>query len=353
MRRLSGFMALTMVAGFLALAAPANASVTFWVHHGQSIQAAINAAHHGDRIVVTHGVYREALQLRKDDITLEGHHAVIVPPEHAPNRLCTQFGLSGICVLAKEVDPTTGVVEAPVSGDHISGFTIRGFDGFGIMTYGSQWTVIRHNRAFNNADYGITSFNSSHNSFIDNVATGASEAGFYFGDSPQADAVIHGNVSHDNQFGFFIRDASHGVIRDNRSYENCIGTLFLAGAPGPASDWTYTHNRVWDNDKACPANPDEGSPPLSGIGVLLAGSDHVRVVRNWIARNHPGGPTPAAAGIAVITSIAAPFAPVDNLVKHNVILHNSPLDVIYDGTGSGNRFVDNLCATSTPAGICH
>jgi nitrous oxidase accessory protein NosD len=350
MRRLSGFMALTMVAGFLALAAPANASETIWVHHGQSIQAAIDAAHHGDRIVVLKGVYHEALQIRKDDITLEGHDAVIVPPEHAPNRLCTQLGLSGICVLAKEVD-ATGAVITPVSGDHISGFTIRGFPSNGIIAYGSQWIVERHNRALNNDEYGIVNFVSSHNKVIDNVATGAGEAGFYYGDSPNAQALIHGNVSHDNEFGYFIRNSVHGTIRGNKSYENCIGTLILAGAPGPVSDWTYAHNRVWDNDKACAAT--EEAPPLSGIGLLLSGSDHVRVVHNWITGNHPKGPTPISGGVVVITSIAAPVAPVDNLVKHNVILHNAPFDVIYDGTGSGNHFVDNWCATSTPAGICH
>jgi nitrous oxidase accessory protein NosD len=351
MRRLSGFMALTMVAGFLALAAPANASGTIWVHHGQSIQAAIDAAHHGDRIVVLPGVYHEALQIRKDDITLEGHHAVIVPPEHAPNRLCTQLGLSGICVLAKDVDPATGAVITPVSGDRISGFTIRGFPANGIIAYGSQWIVERHNRALNNDEYGIVNFVSSHNKVIDNEATGAGEAGFYYGDSPNAQALIHGNVSHDNEFGFFIRNSVHGTIRGNKSYENCIGAFILAGAPGPASHWTFAHNKVWDNDKACAAT--EEAPPLSGIGLLLSGSDHVRVVHNRITGNHPKGPSPISGGVVLITSVAAPVAPVDNLVKHNVILHNAPFDVIYDGTGSDNRFVDNRCASSTPAGICH
>jgi nitrous oxidase accessory protein NosD len=352
MRRLSGFLALTMVAAFLVVAAgPASASETIWVHHGQSIQKAINRAHHGDTIVVKHGVYHEALQIRKDDITLRGHHAVIVPPAHAPNRVCTLLGLSGICILAKDLDTQTGAVITPVSGVHVSGFTIRGFPSNGIIAYGSQWTVERHNRAFDNDEYGIVNFVSSHNRVIDNVATGAGEAGFYYGDSPHAYAVIHGNRSHDNELGFFIRNSVHGTIKGNKSYENCVGTLMLAGAPGPLSHWTYKHNKVWDNDKVCAATDE--APPLSGVGVLMSGTDHVRVIHNWINGNHPKGPSAVSGGLVLITSIAAPVAPFDNLVKHNVIRGNKPLDVIYDGTGHGNRFVHNWCASSTPAGICH
>jgi parallel beta-helix repeat protein len=321
------------------------------VRHGQSIQAAVNHAHPGDTIVVRHGVYHEAVQIRKNNITLRGHHAVIVPPAQAPDTLCAQIGLAGICVLAKGVDPVTGAVSIPVRGVHISGFTIRDFPAFGILAYGSHGIVIKHNHAYNNAGYGIVSFVSSHNKFLDNVATGAEEAGFYYGDSPHADALIHGNVSHDNALGFFLRNASHGVVRGNKSYENCVGLLVLAGAPGPAGHWTLKHNNITDNDRVCAAN--EEAPPLSGIGVLLSGSNHVRVLHNWINDNHPKGDTVASGGVLVMTSIADPsFLPHHNLVKHNVIRRNKPYDVFYDGTGSHNRFPDNWCGVSVPEHIC-
>jgi parallel beta-helix repeat protein len=350
MRRVSGLLVVTLVAGLLAFAGPANASETIWVHHGQSIQAAVHRAHPGDKIVVLAGEYHQTVQIRKNDITLRGRHAVIVPPS-SPHNFCTQvLGPSGICFLAPQLDTATGAVITPLQGGRVSGFTVRGFDGNGIMAYGTHGVVIRHNRALDNAEYGVVSFVSSHNKFIDNEATGAGEAGFYYGDSPNADAYIHGNTAHDNLFGIFIRNSMHGVVSDNDSYENCIGTLFLAGAPGPDSYWTYKYNHVWDNDKACPGN--EEAPPLSGIGVLLSGTDHVRVVHNWIKGNHPTGPSPISGGVIVITSIAAPVAPVDNEVEHNVIRGNKPFDIVYDGTGSGNDFADNWCALSVPAGLC-
>lgn len=353
--KVSGFIALAMVAGLLAVGVPANAREhrTIWVHHGQSIQKAVNRAHPGDRIIVLDGVYHQSVLIRKNNLTLIGRHAVIKPPAQAPDNLCTlAFGPSGICVIAKDVDPNTGEVFTYVRNVRISGFTVRDFEAMGIAAYGSKHVVVRHNRALNNGEYGVVSFNSSGNRYIENVASGAGEAGFYYGDSPDADAVIWGNVAYDNLFGTLIRNASEGVIAHNRTYENCVGTLFLAGAPGPATDWTYTHNKVWDNDKACAAT-EEGAPALSGVGVMISGASHIRVVHNWITHNHPKGETAVSGGVVVIGSIADPsFVPNHNLVAHNVIEHNVPYDIVYDGSGADNIFTHNYCATSVPGGLC-
>lgn len=351
MRKVSSFLVATLVAGFMAVTGTASASETIWVHPGQSIQEAVERAHPGDTIVVTAGTYHESVQIRHNHLTLIGQDAVIVPPTQAPQTLCTRaFGSAGFCVLAKELNEQTGVVSTPVVDDTIRGFTINGFDDFGVVTYGSRRTLVKNVQAHDNGEYGITSFNSSHNRFIDSVATGSGEAGFYFGDSPNADAVIHGNIAHDNLFGILIRNASEGTISENKTYENCLGTLFVAGAPGPVRDWTFTENRVRDNDKPCPAT--EETPPISGVGVYLAGTDHVRVTDNRVVNNHPKGASPVSGGIVVGTSFASPIAPTNNLVKNNVVRRNQPVDISYDGTGSNNRFVDNRCDMSSPASIC-
>jgi hypothetical protein len=42
----------------------------------------------------------------------------------------------------------------------------------------------------------------------------------------------------------------------------------------------------------------------------------------------------------------------DVVVSSNVARKNAPLDIWYDGSGSGVRFADNSCGTSKPARIC-
>jgi hypothetical protein len=60
-----------------------------------------------------------------------------------------------------------------------------------------------------------------------------------------------------------------------------------------------------------------------------------------------------AGGIVLASS--APFGgrdPTDTVVRANHARGNEPADLVYDGSGSGNRFIRNDCATSIPNGLC-
>ena len=98
------------------MASAAQASSVIVVGPGQSIQAAINAARPGDTVFVRPGVYHQSVQIRTNGITLRGSGAfhggtVLVPPKHIPRTLCnTGFGPTGVCVLARRLNPTTGTV---------------------------------------------------------------------------------------------------------------------------------------------------------------------------------------------------------------------------------------------------
>jgi hypothetical protein len=45
-------------------------------------------------------------------------------------------------------------------------------------------------------------------------------------------------------------------------------------------------------------------------------------------------------------------AVIDDTVRGNDAHHNAPADILYDGSGLGNRFIDNECANSAPSGLC-
>lgn len=57
-----------------------------------------------------------------------------------------------------------------------------------------------------------------------------------------------------------------------------------------AGDWRFLANKISDNDKFCPGDEEEGTPPLSGIGVAIAGGADNRLVGNVIRDNtRPAG----------------------------------------------------------------
>jgi parallel beta-helix repeat protein len=277
---------------------------------------------------------------------------MIKPPAQAPQTPCA-FGPEGQLIgiaLFGQVNFETGEVIDPLSDVTVSGFHVEGFEEFGIGMIGGKDVDIVNNTTVDNEEYGIARFVSTGGTLTNNRATGSEEAGVYLGDSPDANASIVGNTAWNNGlFGIFVRDSSHGSVVGNISFGNCVGIIVLSTFP-PADDWTVTKNVVRNNTGACPEG--EEGPPLSGLGIFLAGASHSTVLANIVTGNQPTGPTFVSGGIAVAST--APFGgndPVGNLIKANKAHNNQP-DLFYDGTGSGNLFVANSCKTSVPDGLC-
>jgi Right handed beta helix region len=361
MRRAFRTSAVAAAAGAaaLALASPAFATVRH-VHPGHSIQAAIDAAHPGDTIKVAAGVYHQNLTITTNDITLWGagggrHGTVLRPRKHPLPSPCTSRDgslvfVNGICAVG-QFDPATGEPGAPIDGTTIHGFRVVGFSATGIQFFNDSHTVVSGNRAVGNAEYGVAAFVNTHITFTNNVASGSEEAGFYIGDSPDAEAVVTHNRATGNLFGFFFRDSQHGRFAHDFAKGNCVGFMALdTGSPGPVGFVEFAQNRAFHNQKACPAG--EG-PPLSGIGILLFGTTHANVWGNRVTKNLPSGPSFTTGGIVVHSAgIVAGADPTDNVVTRNFVHRNLGKDLRYDGTGSGNTFLDNSCDTSQPAGLC-
>lgn len=329
----------------------AGGSKTHVVRPGESIQAAIDAAQPGDTILVKPGEYAEALLITKDDLTLKGSRGtVLTPPATADNLCVTVFegAVSGICAHG-EIDLATFEVIDPLAGPRISGFTIRGFTGNGALVLGADDLRLTRNRTADNGAYGIFVLLSNRPVLAYNKANGNGDAGLYVGSNQHVDAKVFGNTSWDNPIGIFLRDVSHGTAERNHVFGNCSGILMLAGAPGPLTQWKIRHNLSRTNNKT-----DCGVDPVpSGAGILLLGASDNQITKNLVLDNR--GEAPFGGGV-VLVSGGEPggpvFAPSGNTVRRNVALRNRPFDISWDGTGSGNRFDDNLCRTSQPAGLC-
>jgi hypothetical protein len=119
------------------------------------------------------------------------------------------------------------------------------------------------------------------------------------------------------------------------------------------------HNNL-PNPVAAGSGDEIGLVP-TGAGIVNLGGDHVVIRHNRVLGND-------SLGVAIVQNLLAPADPrIEpnpdfNEVRGNVILHNGrhpdPVraitpgaDIVYDGTGTGTCFANNIFATEFPAGI--
>ena len=357
-------ISLSMFSAALAsasVAAPAGSShgSVIVVPPGHSIQAAVNRAHPGTTIQLKRGVYHQAVQIRTDGITLRGvgnslNGTVLRPPAMKPHTLCTSiFGVTGVCMLAKKLNLQTGAVRQTVNNDTVTGIYVTGFPANGVFGYGTNGLTVTRVSGVNDGDYGISRFESTRTLFANDVAIGNHEAGFYVGDSPDADTVVRNNIAIGNEFGIFVRHAREVAVFHNLATKNCQGILVLDdGQPGGAGTAVIAKNAIIANNKFCPKNMDT-PVNIQGGGILLLGATKTLVVHNTVLGNK--GNQINSGGIRLLSAAALTKGsnPNHDAVVANRAFHNKPADLIWDGTGVGNTFVANHCGKSIPAGLCH
>src|SRR5262249_18136684 len=123
---------IALLVSMVGFAYPAAAAQVI-VRQGQSIQAAVNAASPGTTITVKAGKYAENVLITKDNIKVAGQPGatLIEPTKAVPTPCGNRLHPVGFCVAGDFATQTL------VSGDTISGFTVRGFE-MGVMALGAS-----------------------------------------------------------------------------------------------------------------------------------------------------------------------------------------------------------------------
>lgn len=232
----------------------------------KTIQAAVTSAQKGDLILVSKGIYNEAVKVETPDITIRGvdRNDVVLDGKFKLENGIAVFGTDGV------------IVENMTARNYIS----NGFYWTGSERYRGSYLT-----AYRNGDYGIYAFDSYHGQFDHSYGAGSPDAGFYIGECYKCDAVISDSVSEYNGLGYsgtnsggdlFIvnsvfRNNRAGIVPNSGSYELCY----------PSRGTTIAGNQVYDNNMADGPGIDV-SLLAQGNGILPAGAVQVTITKNRV-----------------------------------------------------------------------
>ncbi len=233
------FVVLFAVLIFLSVGT-ASAATQHYVHPGESIQGAIDAANSSDSIVVHSGTYYETVNVTKQLVlrgvdTGEGKPIVDAGGDCSAIILCTDgIVLEGF----KVTNAGTG------SGSSISGssatVTLPDSPEAGIKVI-SNGNILKHNDVINNNWYGIDLHVSCNNSIEDNNVSNNNWYGIYLESS--RNNTISNNTASNNEGGIILFCSNSNTITGNAERNNNGGILITANS----SDNVIAGNTVMSN----------------------------------------------------------------------------------------------------------
>src|SRR5829696_4672193 len=229
-------------------------------------------------------------------------------------------------------------------------------NNLGMLVEKSTGTKILSNDITDSTVSGTVIFESTGTKIVSNDISRSGDTGItIFGpERANNDAKVVGNHISGGAWGMYVANTKGGFIGGNTIHDNCAGMFFEANGfqKGPVSGFEVKGNTVENNTRSCRAAQFDRN--FSGIGIALLGARDMEVTANHLSGNVPSGPTRISGGVVVAVN---PYRkgepkPMNNSVIGNHFGRNKP-DIFWDKSGSGNRFVGNLCNTSVPSRLCN
>ena len=295
-----------------------------------TIQAAVDAAEPGGIVLISPGVYEEAVKVRTPFLTIRGLDR---------NEVILEGGFrlaNGI-----EVDQADGVAIENLTARHYLG---NGFVWRTVFGYRGSYLT-----AYNDGDYGLFAFDSAFGQFDHSYASGHPDSGFYVGQCDPCHAVVTDVLAENNAVGFSGTNASgdlrivNSEWRDNLS--GIVPNTLDSEEEAPQHDALIAGNWVHDNNNADAPSYELEYPSL-GIGILVNGGRDNVVTQNLVEAHERFG----------IALIASPDENVwlteGNEIRGNVVRHSGQADLALGApTAGGDCFAGNAFGSSLPPAI--
>jgi parallel beta-helix repeat protein len=250
---------------------------------------------------------------------------------------------------AIEVDENS--INTAVAGNDLIG------NGAGVVVGDSTGTKIISNDITDTTFVGTLILDSTGTKILSNDISRSGDTGIVIFGPERAnnDAKVVANHISGGAWGIYVGDVTkRGSIAANTIRNNCAGMFFEADQfDEHVVGFEVRGNRVEDNTRSCRAAKFDRN--VSGIGIALLGAaSGMELTGNHLSGNVPSGPTRISGGVVVSTD---PYStqepkPMNNSVIGNHFGRNKP-DIFWDESGSGNRFLGNLCDTSVPSSLCN
>jgi parallel beta-helix repeat protein len=249
------------------------------------------------------------------------------------------------------IEAIDGSLDTTIAGNDLIG------NGLGVLAGDSTGTKMLSNDITDTTDVGTVIFDSTGTKILSNDIRRSGDTGIsIFGpERANNDAKVVGNNISGGAWGIYVGDVTKGgSIAGNTIRNNCAGMFFEADQfDEHVVGFEVRGNTVEDNTRSCRAAQFDRN--FSGIGIALLGAaSGMELTGNHLSGNVPSGPTRISGGVVVSKDPYASGSPKprNNSVIGNHFGRNKP-DIFWDKSGSGNRFLGNLCDTSVPSSLCN
>jgi len=308
-----------------------------------TIQAAVDKAKDGDLVLISPGVYHEAIKVDRDRLVIRGldRNDVIIDGK---NDLINGFEISSNSVAIENLTVKSfrqnGVIFSGALRERGNEYHTYGEESNSLDGYRVSYVT-----TYNNGLYGIYAFASKNGLIEHSYASGHPDSGLYVGQCKPCNVVIRASVAENNAIGYYGTNASTNVwVVESIFKGNRLGITPNsqdAEMLSPQQGAVIAANLVIDNDnRNAPAIPKG----FFGGGIVVGGGLSNSVTRNVVSEH-------SWAGIAVMPM--SKILPMKNRITDNQVQGNGT-DLVFVGAPADaleNCFTANKFSTSAPKNI--